>query len=121
VADACEKLGRRCLLIGASAGEVPPRAATLTVRAARYSSVFPAASVIVHHGGFGTCAEALRAGRPSLVTPIAFDQFDMAARVQDAGLGRGLRGDPTRADVVAENWTPSCASNRWRLPRAPPS
>jgi hypothetical protein len=32
--------------------------------------VFPAASVIVHHGGFGTCAEPLRAGKGSLVYAV---------------------------------------------------
>jgi UDP:flavonoid glycosyltransferase YjiC (YdhE family) len=101
VAAACDKLGRRCLLIGASADGVAANGRTMSVRAAPYARVFPAASMIVHHGGFGTCAEALRAGRPSLVTPFAFDQFDTAARVGGASLGRGLSGDPTRADNVA--------------------
>ncbi len=75
----------------------------LVVPSAPYAKVFPAASVIVHHGGFGTCAEALRAGKPSLVTPFAFDQFDTAARVEDAGLGRWLKGDATDADLIATN------------------
>src|SRR5262249_61288437 len=87
VADACRQLGRRCLLIGSSADAVTRSPNLMAVPSAPYVRTFPAAAVIVHHGGFGTCAEALRAGRPSLVTPFAFDQFDSAARVEDAGLG----------------------------------
>jgi len=35
----------------------------------------------VHHGGIGTTAEALRAGVPQVIVPLAYDQFDNAARV----------------------------------------
>jgi UDP:flavonoid glycosyltransferase YjiC (YdhE family) len=73
----------------------------LAIRSAPYVHVFPAAAAVVHPGGFGTCAEALRAGKPSLVTPFAFDQFDTAARVQDAGLGLWFRRNATNADGIA--------------------
>ena len=101
VADACETLGRRCVLIGRSADVVAPTPQVMVVPSAPYARMFPAASVVVHHGGFGTCAEALRAGKPSLVTPFAFDQFDTAARVHDAGLGRWLVGKANSAEAMA--------------------
>jgi rhamnosyltransferase subunit B len=101
IAKACEKLGRRCVLIGPSAEGVAPAPNTMTIAAAPYTKVFSAASVIVHHGGFGTCGEALRAGKPSLIMPFAFDQFDTAARLHDAGLGRWLRGKANSAEVIA--------------------
>ncbi len=101
VAEACARLRQRCLLIGASAGTVPASPTVMTVDAASYRHVFPSAAVVVHHGGFGTCAEALRAGKASLVTPFAFDQYDTAARIDDAGLGRWFRGDATDAAAVA--------------------
>jgi UDP:flavonoid glycosyltransferase YjiC (YdhE family) len=101
VAAACERLGRRCVLIGASAAAIPPTRDRLVVRSAPYARIFPAASAIIHHGGFGTCAEALRAGQPSLVTPFAFDQFDTAARVDDAGLGRRARGMANSGEALA--------------------
>ncbi|HUN58795.1 MAG TPA: glycosyltransferase [Candidatus Binataceae bacterium] len=100
IANACAQLGRRCLLIGSSAN-VAPASNLLAVASAPYASVFPAAAAIIHHGGFGTCAEALRAGRPSLVTPFAFDQFDTAARLEDAGLGRWYRHKPDDAAALA--------------------
>ena len=101
VADACATLGRRCVLIGHSADAVAPNSNLMVVRSAPYARVFPAASAVVHHGGFGTCAEALRAGKPSLITPFAFDQFDTAARLHDAGLGRWLVGKANGASAMA--------------------
>jgi rhamnosyltransferase subunit B len=101
IADACAKLGCRCLLVGPSAATVASSPKLLSVASAPYAKVFPAAAAIVHHGGFGTCAEALRAGKPSLVTPFAFDQFDTAARVEDAGLGRWFVGKANDSNAIA--------------------
>jgi rhamnosyltransferase subunit B len=41
---------------------------------------------VVHHGGIGTTAEALRAGIPQLIAPYAFDQFDNGRRAQKLGV-----------------------------------
>ncbi|MBS0660600.1 MAG: glycosyl transferase [Verrucomicrobia bacterium] len=41
---------------------------------------------IVHHGGAGVMHHSLRHGRPAVVHPLDFDQFDHAARLQAAGL-----------------------------------
>jgi len=46
----------------------------------------------VHHGGIGTTAEALRAGVPQLILPLAYDQFDNGARVEALAAGRRLAG-----------------------------
>jgi rhamnosyltransferase subunit B len=101
VADACAKLSCRCLLVGPSATDVASAPNLRSVVSAPYAKVFPAAAAIVHHGGFGTCAEALRAGKPSLVTPFTFDQFDTAARVHDAGLGHWFAGKANDSDAIA--------------------
>lgn len=53
-----------------------------------YSGIFPDASVIVHPGGIGTMAQAMAAGRPMLVTPVAFDQPDNARRAEGLGIAR---------------------------------
>lgn len=47
-------------------------------------------AALIHHGGIGTTAEALRAGVPQLIVPMAFDQFDNAARVRRLGPGHTL-------------------------------
>jgi len=53
--------------------------------------LLPQVAALVHHGGIGTTAEALRAGTPQLVVPLAHDQFDNAARVTALGVGGTLR------------------------------
>ncbi|MDR3387291.1 MAG: glycosyltransferase [Rudaea sp.] len=55
-----------------------------------YSLVFPHAAVVVHQAGIGTLSQALRSGRPQLITPLAFDQPDNAARGARLGVGRVL-------------------------------
>jgi UDP:flavonoid glycosyltransferase YjiC (YdhE family) len=52
--------------------------------------VFPHASVNVHQAGVGTLAQALAAGKPQLIVPVAFDQPDNARRAQSLGLSRAI-------------------------------
>ena len=49
--------------------------------------LFPRMSAVVHHGGAGTTAAALRAGVPSVVVPWFADQFFWGWRVQELGVG----------------------------------
>ncbi|CAE8627366.1 unnamed protein product [Polarella glacialis] len=62
----------------------------LFVKTAPHEWLFPQCSAIVHHGGSGTTAAALRSGRPSIVTPCGFDQFQNALMVAESGAGVGL-------------------------------
>ncbi|MGD1856363.1 MAG: glycosyltransferase [Leptolyngbyaceae cyanobacterium] len=70
---------------------------------APYSKIFPHARAIIHQGGIGTTAQALRAGRPTLVVPYSLDQPDNAARVQRLGTSRTLmRKDYSASRLTAE-------------------
>jgi UDP:flavonoid glycosyltransferase YjiC (YdhE family) len=83
---------RALLLIGPDAQGLPkplPQG-MLAAPYAPYSEVFPRGAVIVHQGGVGTTGQALRAGRPQLIVPFAYDQPDNAARVARQGAGRVL-------------------------------
>ncbi|MEM0983235.1 MAG: nucleotide disphospho-sugar-binding domain-containing protein [Planctomycetota bacterium] len=51
------------------------------------SALLPRVGAIVHHGGIGTTARALRSGTPQVVTPFSFDQWDNARRVEELGCG----------------------------------
>ena len=53
-----------------------------------YSLLFAHAEIIVHHGGIGTAAQALRSGRPQLLTPHIVDQPDNAHRLERLGVAR---------------------------------
>lgn len=63
--------------------------------------ILPRAGVLVHHGGIGTAADALRAGVPQWLFPTAHDQADNAQRLVDLGVGRRFAAD-TRPAVLAE-------------------
>jgi sterol 3beta-glucosyltransferase len=52
-----------------------------------YSWLFPRAGAVVHHGGAGTTAKALRAGIPNVVVPFTSDQPFWGRRVHDLGAG----------------------------------
>ena len=53
-------------------------------------ALLPQVALLAHHGGIGTTAEALHAGMPQLVVPLAHDQFDNGARVEALGVGMAL-------------------------------
>lgn len=50
-------------------------------------ALFPRVAAVVHHGGAGTVAAGLRAGRPTLICPFGVDQPFWAKRVHAAGCG----------------------------------
>jgi len=91
---AAERLGRRAvLLIGPDPRNKPRRPLPPQMAAfeyAPYSELFPRASAIVHQGGVGTTAQAMRSGRPMLVIPFAHDQPDNATRVVRLGIARTI-------------------------------
>jgi rhamnosyltransferase subunit B len=93
-AAAAASLGRRAvLLVGREpanrlAGSLPHGVVAFDY--APFSEIFPRAAVIVHQGGVGTTAQALRSGRPMLVVPFSHDQPDNAARAIRLGVARQL-------------------------------
>ncbi len=100
-AAAAVRLGRRAILL---TGPITPTGLPDNVRAYSYlpySRVFPQASAVVHQAGIGTLAQALRAGRPQLIVPVAFDQPDNAHRAQSLGIARTLPFKKVNADRLA--------------------
>jgi UDP:flavonoid glycosyltransferase YjiC (YdhE family) len=92
-AEAARRLGRRAVMVvGPDPEQVPPPGRNLAVTSyAPFSELFPRAAVIVHQGGIGTTAQALRAGRPMLIVPYSHDQPDNAARMVRLGVARTVR------------------------------
>ncbi|MBT8226505.1 MAG: glycosyltransferase family 1 protein [Dactylosporangium sp.] len=66
-----------------------------------YDQVMARCDAVVHHGGAGITYSAIRAGRPSLVWPCDYDQFDYAARIVDRGAGLAVRRLDSAAAVTA--------------------
>ncbi|UWQ16359.1 glycosyltransferase [Jannaschia sp. M317] len=82
-------LGLRAVLLHGKA-TVPEGPDLLPLRYAAHAPLFPLGAAVLHHGGIGTTAEALRAGRPQLVVPVGGDQPDNAARLERLGVARSL-------------------------------
>jgi UDP:flavonoid glycosyltransferase YjiC (YdhE family) len=88
VAEAIARAGKRTVLI-TTWGEVDAEGLpgeVFAVSEAPYSWLLPRACAVVHHGGAGTTAAAVRAGVPSVTTPFFGDQFFWAWRLAEAGL-----------------------------------
>ncbi|MCC9603017.1 glycosyltransferase [Stieleria sp. JC731] len=94
-ATTCEKLNLPGLLL-ANHQQCFPDDLPEIVRAQTYAplaKLLPHCRAIVHHGGIGTTSQALASGVPQLVRPMAFDQFDNAARIESLSCGICLQND----------------------------
>jgi len=114
---AAAALGRRAILLTGKKpedlGPVPP--AVKVFEYLPYSMVFPRAAAVVHSGGIGTLAQALAAGRPQLVVPVAFDQPDNARRTAALGVARVVPFRRATADAMSRELAallgePRCAA-----------
>jgi rhamnosyltransferase subunit B len=81
---------RAILLIGNNPVPTDLPKGIIAVDYVPHSQIFPHACAIVHQGGIGTTAQALRSGRPTLVVPYSHDQPDNAARVERLGTSRTI-------------------------------
>jgi rhamnosyltransferase subunit B len=89
---AAESLNQRAvLLVGSDPRNLPGHKLPPSIHVAQYapySRIFPRASLIIHQGGVGTTAQALRAGKPMLLMPYSHDQPDNARRVRRLGVAK---------------------------------
>jgi UDP:flavonoid glycosyltransferase YjiC (YdhE family) len=91
VVEALARVGRRGVLAMGWGGLSPSAAARsdriFVVESVPHAWLLPRVAAVVHHGGAGTTAAGLRAGRPSVVIPSFGDQFFWADRVSALGAG----------------------------------
>ncbi len=89
VLDAVVKSGQRAVIGSGWGGLVaetcPPE--VFIIERAPHDALFPLMAGVVHHGGAGTTAAGLKAGRPTLICPFGLDQPFWGKRVHAAGLG----------------------------------
>lgn len=104
--QAARQLNRRAVLL---MGDNPlpehlPERFSESVFAINYvphSLIFPRAGVVVHQGGIGTTAQALRAGKPTLIVPYSHDQPDNADRAARLGTSVTVKRDRYQAKTAA--------------------
>jgi UDP:flavonoid glycosyltransferase YjiC (YdhE family) len=105
IAAACAQVGERALVCAGwtDFSNVPQFDHVKVVGAVNYATIFPACRAVVHHGGAGTVAAALRAGVPQLVLWTLPDQPSFAAHLKQLGVGRGRRFSTTTAASLGKD------------------
>jgi len=90
--DAIRSLGCRGLIVTPYRDHLPPSLPASIHHAgyASFATLFPRVRAVVHHGGVGTCAQALAAGVPQVVMPMGFDQPDNASRLARLKVGETI-------------------------------
>src|SRR5271155_3485347 len=103
ISAACAQLGERVLICSGPndvTGNQHPDHVKV-VRAENHAAVFPACRAVVHHGGAGTTAAALRAGIPTLILfTVCLDQPLWAGAVKQLEVGFGRRFSETTVDTL---------------------
>lgn len=86
--SAIRRVGVRAVIVGGYGGIEIGHSDTsiLHVDEAPFSWLFPRVSAIFHHGGSGTTALALAAGRPQVILPINYHQKFYAQRMRSLGV-----------------------------------
>ncbi|MCT9868308.1 glycosyltransferase [Paenarthrobacter aurescens] len=82
--------GLRGIVATGWGGIAPGEAGTddvLVLEGAPHEWLFPQVAAVVHHGGAGSTAAGIRAGRPTLIVPFLGDQPFWGAQVQALGIG----------------------------------
>ena len=90
--EGVQRAGRRGLLVSRVQTYVPEVIPDnfLRLEYLPYGKVLPRVGAIIHHGGLGTCVQALMAGRPQLMMALGHDRPDNAARFQKLGVAEFL-------------------------------
>jgi vancomycin aglycone glucosyltransferase len=105
ISTACAQLGERVLICPGpnDFSHVEHFDHVKVVRAVNHAAIFPACRAVVHHGGAGTTAAALRSGIPALILWFWLDQPMWAAGVEQLKVGLARRfSDSTVETLLAD-------------------
>lgn len=101
--EACQEAGLRGILISHVPEQIPaalPKG-VIHVDYAPFSALLPKLAAFVHHGGIGSTSQALRAGVPQLIRPVAYDQFDNSSRAVRLGVASEILPNRYSGKAVA--------------------
>ncbi|CAF1290340.1 unnamed protein product [Adineta ricciae] len=103
VLDALERTGHRAVLSGLAtdADQMPKN--VFKIGSVPHDWLFQYVWAVCHHGGAGTTAAGLRAGKPTIVVPFFGDQFFWGNVIEKSGAGPSpLPGRSITATALAE-------------------
>ncbi len=98
VREAAERAGTRLLVVQGWGDLVADASLPAHVHVERdvpHEWLFPRCAAVLHHGGSGTTGAAARAGVPTIIAPLGFDQGFWATRME--ALGVSVATIPRRA------------------------
>lgn len=85
--EACRQTKQRAVIISGWSGMTVPHDNLLFgIEEVPHSWLFEKVAGIIHHGGAGTTAAGLRAGKPMLISPFSGDQPFWARRMHELGV-----------------------------------
>jgi len=105
IIEAVQRSGQRTVLLSgwAGMGDTPLPETIFRLDAAPHEWLFPRVAAVVHHGGAGTTAAGLRAGKPTVIVPHLGDQPFWGKRVELLGVGpRAIPRPKLTVDNLAE-------------------
>lgn len=109
--QACPELGLRAIfsLRPCYHAQISAQESFLALPYLPYSVLFAGARAIIHSGGIGALSWALRLGKPSLLLPSVWDQFDNTRRALERGLGVWPQRNPQAIarglqTILADSW-----------------
>ena len=102
ISAACAQLGERVLICSGpnDFAHIQHLDHVKVVDAVNHAVIFPACRAVVHHGGAGTTAAALRAGIPSLILWLWLDQPLWAAALDYLKVGFGRAFSQTTVETL---------------------
>ncbi len=105
IGAACAQLGERALVCagGTDFSRVPHADHVRVVGAVNYAAIFPSCRAVVHHGGSGTTAAALRAGIPTLILWSSADQPYWGSQVERLKVGAARRFSATSTKTLVKD------------------
>jgi len=104
VVDGVAQAGVRAVLLGGygALARVASTTHVCAVPSVPHAWLFPRMAAVVHHGGSGSTAEALRAGVPNMAVPFGYDQPLWGARLAALGVGPApISASALTADALA--------------------
>ncbi len=110
IAKVCAELGERALVCSGwtDYSQGPQFDHVRVVGPVSYEKIFPHCRAVVHHGGSGTTAAALRAGVPSLILWMAGDQPFWGAQLKRLKVGSARKLISTTPDQLLSELRTIC-------------
>lgn len=90
--EACKNLNVRAILLTHFKEQIPSNLPKniIHMEYAPFSLLLPKVDLFVHHGGIGSTSQALKAGVPQLIRPVAYDQFDNSSLAVNLGVAKEI-------------------------------